>query len=139
MCPEKLHEYIWQGIRKEMRGDAIELYIPFYFGNGDDTPLCLMWDKNGVLSDGGRALAELKKRVGTVEPYIEKIRRILNVRGPVELVAGHKLAVRQFQTVIDPCGEYVDYRAAVSRLIAAISLISVIDTVNISDDGEVSV
>ena len=139
MRPEKLYEYIWQGIRKEIRGDIIELYIPFYFGSGEDTSLCLVWDKNGVLSDGGRTLAELKKRVGDVEPYMEKIRNILNARGPVELVAGHKLTVRQFQTVVAPDGTYVDYRTGVSRLIAAISLISVIDTVKVSDDGEVSV
>ncbi len=139
MKPEKLQEYIWQGTRKEVHTDKIELHLPFFFGYGDDTPLCLTWDKDGVLSDGGRTMSELKKRVGDMEPYMEKIRNILNFRNPVELVAGHKLVVRQFNTVVTPEETYVDYRNGMSYMIRTISLISVVDTIAVSENGEVSV
>lgn len=139
MSPEALQKYIRQGIRKEVHQDRIELYLPFFFESGDDAPLCLTWNKDGVLSDGGRAIAELKKRVGDMTPHMEKIRRILNGRCPVELAAGHILVLRQYQTLITPEETYVDYLAGLSRMLRVISLISVIDTVEISEDGEVSV
>ena len=139
MKPENLQAYIWQGIRKEVHADKIELYVPFFFGGAEDAPLCLTWNQDGVLSDGGRTLAELKKRAGDIAPCMEKIRNILNSRNPVELVAGHKLEIRQFHTVIAPEETYVDYRAGVSQLLRTIALISVVDAVDVSEDGEVSV
>lgn len=139
MRPEALHESIRQGIRKEVHQDRIELYLPFFFESGDDTPLCLTWDKEGVLSDGGRTMAQLKKRVGDMTPHMEKLRRILNGRCPVELAAGHVLVLRQYQTLITPEETYVDYLAGLSRMLRVISLISVIDTLTVSEEGEVSV
>ena len=139
MSPEALQKYIRQDIRKEVHQDRIELYLPFFFESGDDTPLCLTWDKEGVLSDGGRTIAELRKRAGNIDPYMEKLRRILNERCPVELAAGHQLVIRQFQTAISPEETYVDYLAGLSRMLRVISLISVIDTLSVSEDGEVSV
>lgn len=139
MSPEALQKYIRQDIRKEVHQDRIELYLPFFFESGDDAPLCLTWNKDGVLSDGGRAIAELKKRVGDMTPHMEKIRRILNKRCPVELAAGHILVLKQYQSVITPEETYVDYLAGLSRMLRVISLISVIDTLSVSEDGEVSV
>ena len=138
MRPEILQEYILSGIRKEVSDSKIELYVPFHFPNGDNTPLCLTWDETGVLSDGGRTLAELKKRVGDLTPYMEKIRRVCNPFCPVELISGHILAVRQFQTVVTPDGEYKDYCAGLSRLLDAAARISVLDVIDITESGEVS-
>lgn len=138
MKPEKLQEYIWQGIRKEVYANKIELHLPFFFGNGEDAPLCLTWSDDGTLSDGGRTMAELKKRVGDITPHMEKIRNILNFCNPVELVAGHILVIRQFNTVIAPDETYVDYRAGLSHLLQTISQISAVDTILVSKTGEVS-
>lgn len=135
---EALQQTVWQGIRKEVHADKIQLYLPFFFGAEANEPLCLTWTQDGVLSDGGRTLAELKKRTGDLAPHMEKIRRILNPFNPVELVAGHQLVVRQFQTVCAPDETYTDYGAAVSHLIRTMSLISIVDTVQVSDSGEVS-
>jgi len=139
MNPEKLQEYILQGIRKAVYQDKIELYIPFFFGNGDETPLCLTWDKDGTLSDGGRTMSELKKRIGDTSPYMKTIQNILNFRNPVELVSGHIFIIRTFNTVISPKETYIDYIAGLSHLIKTISMISVVDTIKVSEDGEVSV
>ena len=38
---EKLQKYILQGICKKVYPDKIELYLPFFFGNGDETLLFL--------------------------------------------------------------------------------------------------
>ena len=137
MEPQKLQEYILSGIEKRVYADKIELYVPFHFQSGDRTPLCLTWDKDGVLSDGGRTFAELKKRVGDTAPYAEQVRGVLHFE-PVELLSGHILAVRHFQTVLSAEGTYTDYRAGLSRLIAAISLIDAIGAVRIKECGEVS-
>ena len=139
MYPEKLQEYIRQGIRKELYQDRIELFLPFFFGKDDDMPLCLTWDKNGTLSDNGRTIEELKKRVGDITPYMKKIQNILNFRNPVELVSGHILIIRTYNTVSSTEESYVDYIGGLSHLIKTISLISIIDTIHVSEDGEVSV
>lgn len=139
MQAEKLQEYIWQNIRKEVYQDKIELYLPFFFGNEQDEPLCLIWNENGVLSDGGRTIAELKKRIGDITPQMEKIRNILNYRNPVELEGGHILVMKQFQTIVSQDGEYVAYCKGVSHMIRTISLISIVDTITVSENGEVSV
>lgn len=139
MLPEKLQEYIRQGIKKDVYQDKIELYIPFFFGNSEDSAVCLTWDKDGILSDNGRTFAELKKRVCDLTPYKEKIQNVLNSHGMVELVSGHILIVRHFFTVISGEETYKDYRAGLNKLIEVMSLISVIDTIQVSEDGEVSV
>ena len=99
----------------------------------------MTWDKDGVLSDGGRTIAELKKRVGDITPYMKKIQNVLNSHGMVELVSGHILTVRSYYTVIFGDETYKDYRTGVNKLIEVMSLISVIDSIQVSDDGEVSV
>ena len=137
MDAQALNGYIRQGIRKEVYTDRIELYLPFFFGEGKTEPLCLIWDKKGALSDGGRTLAELKKRVGDLTPYKDSIQNILMSLGQVTLEGGQKLVVRHFQTCISGEHSYQDYLGGLNRLLRAISLISIVDTVTVDDDGAV--
>ena len=139
MDAQALTGYIWQGIRKEVSADGIRLYLPFFFGEGVTEPLCLLWDQKGVLSDGGRTLAELKKRTGDLRVYEDRIRNVLNAYGAVTLEGGHKLVVRHYQTCI--CGEesYLDYMGGLNRLLRVISLLCLPDTVTVEEDGTVGV
>ena len=137
MDAQKLTEYIRQGICKKVYPDRIELSLPFFFGNGKEVPLQLVWDKNGILSDGGRTLAELKKRVGDIAPYRHSIQNILAALGTVTLEGGQKLTVRQYQTCISGEETYQDYMGGLNRLLRAISLISIVDTVTVDEDGTV--
>ena len=139
MDAQGLTDYIRQGIQKTVYPDRIELLLPFFFGEGDSPPLCLIWDKNGVLSDGGRTMKELKKRLGDLSAYRERIRNILNAMGMVTLESGHKLTVRHYQTCISPDGTYQDYMSGLSRLLRVISLISVVDAIKVDTDGTVQV
>lgn len=135
----KLQEIIWQGIRREVCNDYIKLYLPFYFGKERDNPLCLTWDRNGVLSDGGRTISELEQRVGNVQPHHNKIMRILSRCGDCKLVGGRIIVKEDFQTVISPQGEYLDYLAGMNQMLKAITQISVVDTIRIDEDGTVSI
>ena len=139
MDAQALNSYIRQEIRKEVHSDRIELYLPFVFGNGTSDTLCLVWNKDGVLSDGGRTFKELKKRVGDLTPYSENIQNILTAHGMVTLESGHRLTVRNFQTCI--CGDdtYTDYMAGLSRLLRVISQISIVDTIKVDEYGAVYV
>jgi len=136
MDAQALTEYIWQGIRKEVYADRIELYLPFIFGGKEDN-LCLIWDNKGCLSDGGRTLAELKKRVKDMTPYMDSIRKILKTNDLVALEGGQKLTVRHYQTCILGEEEYPDYLGGLNRLLRVISLISIVDTVQVMEDGTV--
>lgn len=137
MDAHTLTGYIRQGIRKEVYDDRIELYLPFYFGSGEGQPLCLIWDRNGVLSDGGRTFAELKKRVGDLSAYQRSIQNILRTNGMVTLEGGQKLVVRHFQTCISGSETYLDYLGGLSRLLRVIARISVVDTIMVDEDGTV--
>ena len=125
IAPEPLHGYIWEGIRKEVHPDRVELYLPFHFGNTPATPLCLTWFEDGTLSDGGRTIAQLKKRLGDIAPYMGSIQKILSHRGigGCQLVGGQvlKLTYRQ-----DPL-------RALNMMLQIISLISVVDHITIAD------
>lgn len=134
----KLREYIWQGIRKEVGADEIRFYVPFFFGTEDDMPLCLTWDRDGTLSDGGRTISELKKRVGDILPYLDSIHRILARCADCRLVGGQIIVKDRFQTVISGQEQYPDYLGGMNHMLKAITLISVLDTISVSDDGEVS-
>ena len=137
MDAQALAGYIRQGIRKEVYTDRIELYLPFFFGNGNSEPLCLIWDKKGILSDGGRTLAELKKRVGDLSAYENRIGNILTSLGLVSLEGGHKLVVRHYQTCLSGDTYYQDYLGGLNRLLRAISLISAADRIAVDADGTV--
>lgn len=135
----KLREYIWQDIRKEVSDSGIRFYIPFCFGTEDDMPLYLTWDRDGTLSDRGRTVSELKKRVGDISPYLDSIHRILARCADCRLVGGQIIVKDRFQTVISGQEQYPDYLGGMNQMLKAITLISVLDTISVSDDGEVSV
>ena len=137
MDVQALAGYIRQGIRKEVYDDRIELYLPFFFGNGESEPLCLIWDEKGVLSDGGRTLKELKKRVGDLSPYRPNIQNILRVHGMVTLEGGQKLTVRHYQTCFYGEQTYLDYLGGLNRLLRVIAQISIVDTITVDEDGTV--
>lgn len=138
MDAQALAGYIRQGIRKEVYDDRIELYLPFFFGNGESQPLRLIWDRNGCLSDGGRTFAELKKRVGDLSVYQRSIQNILRANGMVTLEGGQKLTVHHFQTCIAGEETYLDYLGGLARLLRVIAQISVVDTIMVDEDGTVS-
>lgn len=125
IAPDKLYGYIREGIRKEVFHDRVELHVPFYFGGENDAPLCLTWYEDATLSDGGRTLTELKKRVGDITPYMDSIHKILANWGigDVKLVGGQvlKLIYRQ-----DPL-------RALNMLLQAIALISAVDRITVID------
>ena len=136
-------EALWQAIRQDVRtvicDDRMELYIPFFFGGTKEAPLCLTWTRDGVLSDGGRTMAELKKRLGDITPYKENIRRILDANGAVTLMGGQKLQVSPSYSQ-SPEGElYKDHLRALRYLLQVMSLLSIVDTVKIDTDGTVQV
>lgn len=139
MDAQALNGYMRQQIRKEVYADRIEVQLPFYFGNGKSDELCLVWNEKGVLSDGGRVLDELKKRVGDLSPYRENIANILEAYGTVTLESGRILTVRNFQTCVFEGNEYKDYLGGLNRFIRVISLISVADKVKVHEYGAVSV
>ena len=137
MEAQALTGYIRQEIRQEVYADRIEVYLPFFFGNGESDPLCLIFNQKGVLSDRGRTLNELKKRVGDLSPYQESIQNILLAHGAVTLEGGQNLVVRDFQTCIFGEETYIDYMGGLNRLLRAISLISIVDTLTVDEDGQV--
>ena len=139
MDAQTLNGYIKQEIRKEVFADHIKLYLPFFFGNDNSDPLCLIWDKNGVLSDGGRTIKELQKRVGDMTPYADNIQNILASNGSVTLESGHILTVRHFQTRIYRDETNKDYMAGLSRLLRVISQISIVDAIKVDEHGTVCV
>lgn len=118
---DKLRAYIWEGIRKEVHPDRVELYLPFFFGGEDDAPLCLTWYADGSLSDSGRTLAELKKRLGDISPHMDNIRKILSHRGigDAKLAGGQTLTLTYRQ---DPL-------RALNMMLQIITLISAVDRI----------
>lgn len=130
---EKLKDYIWQDIRKEVYSDRVELYLPFCFGNDNDTSLCLTWRQDGTLSDGGRTLNELQKRIGDITPYMDAIGEILTRCGTIKLVGGQNLAMSDFQTCVRGEEYFTDYTRSLTRMLQVISLISIVDTVTVEE------
>lgn len=139
MNVQALNRYILQGIRKEVYEDRIELFIPFFFEKSKNGPLCLVWSKDGVLSDKGRTVSELKTRLGDLSLYRNKIQNVLNAFGTVSLDGGQNLVVRSFQTVISGGEEYKDYLGGLNKLLRAISQISIIDRIHVDPHGTVSI
>ena len=128
MDANAIHKYIWQGIRKEVYADRIELYLPFYFGNPCNKELCLTWDRKGVLSDGGRTISELECRVGNIQPYVAAIREILAQCGDFKLVGGRIIVKEHFQIVRSGDTEYLDYLRGMNHMLEAIARISILGT-----------
>jgi len=138
MDAQALTDYIRQGVRQEVCPDRVELYLPFWFGNENSDPLCLVFSDKGVLSDGGRTLAELKNRLGDIAPYQGRIQNILSSLGPVKLEGGHILTVPHFQTLLTDGKEMIDYMGGLNRMLRAISLISIVDTILVDEGGAVT-
>ena len=136
MDAQALTGYIRQGIRYELQPEEIRLYLPFFFGDAQKE-ICLTWDSHGVLTDGGRTMAELKKRLPDADRYRDAIGKILEANGAVALEGGQKLVVRYVQTCIAGEKCYLDYMGALNRLLRVMSLISVVDTVTVMKDGTV--
>lgn len=134
MDAQALTGYIQQGIRQELTADGLRLYLPFFFGEGTHAPLCLYWDKNGVLHDGGRTVAELKNRAGD---YRARIRNVLKNHDRVTLEGGQKLVVRHFQTCNPGPRQYLDYMGGLSRLLRVIALLTMPDFATVEEDGTV--
>ena len=121
---EKLRAYIWEGIRKEVYPDRVELYLPFVFEGGSGEPLCLTWKADGTLTDGGRTLTELKKRLGDITAYMDDVRKILAKCGHFRLAGGQKLVLEDHQSPL----------RALNQMLRAISLVSIVDSVTVVDD-----
>ena len=132
-----VHDYIWQGIQKKVYADRIELHLPFYFGNNNDKPLCLTWDRNGILSDGGRTIAELEKRDRNIHSYMDTVRMILSQCGDCKLVGGRIIIKENFQTVISRDTQYQDYLGGMNDMLEAIARISVLKPVSEFKKGAV--
>ena len=137
MDTQTLDGYIRQEIRKAVYPDRVELYLPFFFMNGSAEPLCLTFDRNGVLTDGGRTMKELKKRLGDLSPYQANIQNILTDYDPVTLEGGQKLTLRHFQTIHRGEESYLDYMGGLNWLLRVISLLDVVDTIEVDEDGGV--
>ena len=137
MNAEKLHEYIWQGIHKEVSPDGIKFYLPFYFGEHAEEPLCLLWDRKGVLRDDGRTFYELERRLVNIQPYINEIQKILSRCGNCKLIGGRIIVKEHFQTVISGDNEYLDYLGGLNSMLKAIAQISIIDHLKLDEDGRV--
>jgi hypothetical protein len=135
----RLQEMIWQGIRKEVCEDCVKLYLPFFFGHKNDEPLCLTWNRKGILSDGGRTISELERRLGNIQPYQNMIISLLSRCGDCKLVGGRTIVKEHFQKVISPDGEYWDYLAGMNQMLKAITQISVIESIQFNEDGTVSI
>lgn len=122
---DKLQNYIWEGLSKKVYPDRIDLYLPFVFGNEPSDPLCLTFTEKGDLTDNGRTLTELRKRLGDLAPFKKDIEQILAHCGDFKLTGGQKLVL--------PCrtspGKYRSF--ALQQMLQAISLILVVDTVRV--------
>lgn len=124
IAASQLRSYIWEGMEKKVYPDRVELYLPFYFG-ANAAPLCLTWFEDGRLSDGGRTMRELKKRLGDIAPYMDSIQKILSHRGIADchLVGGQILQLTYLQ---DPL-------RALNMMLQVISLISAVDRITVAD------
>ena len=113
----KIRELIWNDIKILTEGETVTFTMPWHLGlspeeksepikitvthvklpKKSDGPLRQKYKGSVVdtqcydsyeLSDGGRAFAELEKKVGDVTPYLKRIERILYKTGMNELRGG---------------------------------------------------
>lgn len=134
---EKLKSLLWQNIRKDFCSDRIELSLPFYFStDSENEPLRLIWKQDGSLSDGGRTLRELKKRLEDIQPYMSKIKELLSRYGAVVLEGEQNLVIRDFQTYKKGNETFLNYNRELVKLLQIITIISIIDAVTLEKRGE---
>ncbi len=155
--PDSLRNFIWDGIEKREKEDVIELILPWHFGNGDrSVPLVLTVRKiregntgadvqrmrakgysvdDGYypyyeISDGGRCLEELKKRLGSIDDLVPKIKRILYDCGMLELKSG-RIITKSYYAISS-----FYHTNALNQLLSAISILSNLDLL-LAVDGEI--
>lgn len=135
---EKLKVYLWQDIKKEVFPDRIELSLPFCFSTDKvDEPLRLIWKQDGSLSDGGRTIRELRKRLGDIHAHMDAIKELLSQSGVVVLEGGQNLVIRDFQTYIRGDETFVNYNSDLVKMLWVITIISIIDTITLEERGGV--
>lgn len=159
ISPESLKKIIWERIEKREREDCIELVIPWHFGSSaseKSEPLVLsiasVRPKNyGAdvqkmrakgysvddgyypcyeVSDGGRCLEELKKRIGSIEHLAPKIKKILYDCGMLELKGG-RIITKNYYAISS-----FYHTNALNSVLTAISIISNLDIL-LEVDGEI--
>ena len=157
--PESLRKFIWEGIEKREGESFTELVIPWHFGIRADEksePLTLRIEsvrtkKDGAyvqkmrakgycvnddycpsyeISDGGRCIAELKNKLGDIEPYIPRIKKILYDCGMLELKGG-----RIITKTYDAVSSFY-HTHSLNHLLTAISIISNLDVL-LEVDGKI--
>lgn len=149
LSADKLSELIMSGISYLDKGQSLEIGIPFNFAPGsseyEDKPLILTvkrvdvnyknpgkWMQKGFsvdktdydqyeISDGGRALHELERKIGDIETYIKRIERILYKMGELTLRGG-----RIITYVYDESSPYSHY-AALSSVMTAVTTVANLD------------
>jgi hypothetical protein len=157
--PDLLKKYIWENVEKRVKDDSVELVIPWHFGRApheSSDPLTLRVSPerppscgaevqkmrakgyavdNGyypyyVISDGGRCLAELQKRLGETDTYIPRIKRILYDCGMLELKSGHVITGGYYAL------DRFSHTNALNAVLTAVSIISNFDVL-LEVDGEI--
>ena len=112
LTDSKLYELIHEKIATRVEGEVLNLTLPWQLGGSvvpvdiriEETRLpsvdagrvaqslgCTVAETTGdelIISDGGRAMAELERRVGDVSPYCERIEKILYGVGMYSLRGG---------------------------------------------------
>ena len=95
---EFLADLISSDIRLELSEDKILLYLPWHFAKAasgsKSVPLCLTVRADGdgaVISDGGRAIAELSEKVPSLLGYRGRISDLISDVGSYELVGGRMI------------------------------------------------
>lgn len=113
LSDKKLRSLIWEHINMHTVSDKLTLTLPWYFDGGDGAPLEItikhvkppkksdgpLRQKYGgsvdtekhesyEISDGGRAIAELERKVGDISPYASVIERVLYKTGMHSLRGG---------------------------------------------------
>lgn len=126
ISPEKLGEILSDDIRREVHPDRVDVFLPVFFGSREDAPMKFTFFRDGTLTDHGRTLAELEKKVQDISPYLPKIQKILEHCGTCRLVGGRKLTVSQYQTLFRGEESAPDYLGGLKSMLKAVALISVL-------------
>lgn len=157
VLPDPLRKFIWEGIEKREKEDSVELTLPWHFGNGEHSaPLVLILRKvreknTGAdvqrmrakgysvddsycpcfeISDGGRCIEEMKRRLGSIDALLPRIRRVLYECGMLEL-RGERIIVKNYYAV-----DLHYHTNALNQMLSAISILSNFDLL-LEVDGEI--
>jgi len=126
ISPEKLGEILSDDIRREVHPDRVDVFLPVFFGSREDAPMKFTFFRDGTLTDHGRTLAELEKKVGDLKPYYPVIRKIIDEYSLCELVGGRKLVQSHWQIIRRGEEESPDYLGGWKHMLNVVALISVL-------------